>query len=1380
MKPHSLLVVCTWLMVASLCAADAPKLESWADPALPVKSDLMVWLDAAAQPSAYTAHWRLDDAGGEVVDVCYDGSGNERDFVQPIKAMQPRLITDGQASAIRFDGEDDHLRWSGRAGELSALTIFVVAAPRANAGYFPGLLAGYETGFNDYTHGFNLDLGPQPSKDNIPFLNFETKGAGGARNLLRSPLEFATFETFALTSSAGKAGVKLYVNGELTGERDRDPGSIKLHSLTLGARYFSNEGVPPFIRSFFAGDIAEVLVYSRVLADDERKLVEAYLAKKHSQLTERIAAVTRTGKILQKVANPPAVQMFMPGFSARKLPLELTNINNVRYRDDGKLVASSYDGKIYLLSDTNSDGLEDHADVFYDSKGGIVAPIGMALTPKDYKLGRGAFVAAKGKLALIVDTNGDDKADKEIVVASGWPGTFTQVDALGVAIGPDQSIYFGIGCANFIDPYQRDPQGVSHYDVKSERGTILKVSPDFSHREIVCTGIRFPVGLAFNPLGDLFATDQEGATWCPNGNPFDELLHIQPGRHYGFPPRHPKYLPNVIDEPSTFDYGPQHQSTCGLIFDEPVNGGPIFGPLFWRGSAIICGESRGKLYRTQLAKTPNGYVAQNQIIGSLPSLLIDSCVSPHGDLVLTTHSGNPDWGSGPTGRGMLYKIHFAKPDAPQPLLCWTSGPDELRIAFDRPLDPAALKGIAKSIAIECGRYVGAGDRFETMQPGYAQVKRQGRAPRFDLAVTGAQLASDGRTLVINTSSLADNVNRAITITGLNHTKPAGEEIAQVDAIDLACAPTGVSVDWKANGASEAFRGWIPHPDLAASREFTTASSEHERLWQLLAKPGTLRLRTKIDLSNMLRPMSQPGSFLDYTLPPEEVTVSFESNVELTLKAGAAEVKASKTGDRFVRAFTVTPKENEPWPVEIELPTGESSPALSVSFTTNEDTRERPLALRRFILPWAKQPTDSLSRTTTLADIPELKGGDWLRGRKVFFCNQAACYKCHAIRGEGSDLGPDLSNLVHRDYDSVLRDINNPSGAINPDYLASIVKLKDGRVLSGIVRNVDANHILVRGDLEGEKSPIARADIAKISPSTLSLMPEGIAKGIGRDNLRDLMTFLLTHALEPAPLERDGAPPPRTRAEVDAILKAAPTLQATTQPTSSRPLNIILVSGPKDHGPGEHDYPLWQKRWSKLLALSENVNVTTADAWPSAEQWSTANVVVFYSDNPAWNASRGPELDAYLARGGGLVYLHFAVDGHDAVPELAERIGLAWRGGSSTFRHGQQSLKFPDPNDPITRGFKDVTFTDESYWSLTGDPQRIHTLSTGDEQGQPRPLLWTIEHGRGRVFVSILGHYTWTFDDPLFRILILRGMSWAGHEPVDRLTPLSTIGARLTE
>jgi len=42
------------------------------------------------------------------------------------------------------------------------------------------------------------------------------------------------------------------------------------------------------------------------------------------------------------------------------------------------------------------------------------------------------------------------------------------------------------------------------------------VSPDFKSHEIMATGIRFPVAMRFNQRGDLFATDQEGATWVPN------------------------------------------------------------------------------------------------------------------------------------------------------------------------------------------------------------------------------------------------------------------------------------------------------------------------------------------------------------------------------------------------------------------------------------------------------------------------------------------------------------------------------------------------------------------------------------------------------------------------------------------------------------------------------------------------------------------------------------------------------------------------------------------------------------------------------------------------------------------------------------------------
>src|SRR5690606_38855442 len=114
-------------------------------------------------------------------------------------------------------------------------------------------------------------------------------------------------------------------------------------------------------------------------------------------------------------------------------------------------------------------------------------------------------------------------------------------------------------------------------------------------------------------------------------NPLDELLHIQRGKHYGFPPRHPKHLPDVRDEPPVMEYGPQHQSTVGMVFNDGVNDGPHFGPAHWAGDALVTGAARGKLWRTKLAKAPLGYVAQNRLIASFGLLAIDSCVTPEGD-----------------------------------------------------------------------------------------------------------------------------------------------------------------------------------------------------------------------------------------------------------------------------------------------------------------------------------------------------------------------------------------------------------------------------------------------------------------------------------------------------------------------------------------------------------------------------------------------------------------------------------------------------------------------------------------------------------------------------------------------------------------------------
>ncbi len=1356
------------LVLGGLALAEAgrpgPAVEAWADPKLPVTAGLELWLDAARANGD-----KLAPHDGKL-EVWADASGHGRHLRQPVAAARPTRLPAGGSAVVRFDGLDDHLRAVKTTAEREAVTVFVVAAPRQNPGGFRGVLAFNADGKRDFETGLTLDLGPFATP-RFAALNAEGRGFTTWQNLLKTDHPFGELHTLEVTADA--KAVRLAVDGTPAGERPRDGRPLSLDEVTLGARQYTLGGGPQQVQGFGRWDVAEVLVYGRALPADEAGKVRAYLAAKHAALRQQLPADADGGSaMLAPVKNPPPVQMFVPGFTVRELPLDLTNVNNVLYRPDGTLVALGYNGVIWHLRDTDGDGLEDRAAVFWDGKGALRSPIGMDLTPPGYPHGDGVFVVAKTRCVLVADTDKDGKADKEIPVAGPWKESFHQVDGLGVAYDRrDGSVYYGRGTYNFADPLLKDKAGKPQYKLTDEAGTVIRVSPDFKTREVVATGIRFPVGLRFNRHGDLFATDQEGATWVPNGNPLDELLHVQKGRHYGFPARHPQHLPDVLDEPSTFDYGPQHQSTCGFAFNEPVKeGGPVFGPKGWTGDAIVTGESRGKLYRTQLVKSAAGYVARTQLLAGLGMLAVDCCVAPDGSLVVACHGGGPDWGSGPTGKGKLYKISYTDKDHPQPVFAWPNGPREVRVEFDRPADPQLLRDALRQTKLTAGRHVRAGDRFESIWPGYAVVQVQKAAPRFDVPVRSAQLTPDRRTLVLATDPHPAAVHYALTLPGMGRPpadKPPQGTARQVPEIDLDFDLTGCEATWKSAGGGPAWAGWLPHPDLEVSRTMTAGSALHDALWAAMAKPGELTLRTKLDLVDMFRPAVQPGSQLDHEFPPEDVTVAFESSAPLTLAAPAGK------SDGAIVSFTARPKPDAPVPVELRPASPGGAVRLAVRYTTNEDKRPRPLPLRRLLLPWADPNIRALGREAVAARPPELAGGSWARGQAVFDGDEAGCAKCHAIHGRGGDLGPDLSNLAHRDYASVLRDITDPNFALNPDHLTYTVHLADGRTLTGVVRTA-GDRVRV-GDVKGAVVEVPRADVERMAPSAVSTMPEGMPKLLGPDKLRDLMTFLLT-APPRMPDYGPGKPPePRSRAEVAAVLAGAP-----VPPAPTRPVTVVLVAGRKDHSPGEHDYPAWRTAWKELFGTAEKVAVETADDWPTPAQLKAADVLVFYQQGK-WTPARAADMDAFLARGGGAVYVDYAVDGGTDAPGFAQRIGLAWQGGKSKFRHGPLDLGFDaSAKHPIGRNFAAVHFHDESYWNLVGDPKRVTLLASGKEDGQAQPLFWTLEPAKGRVFVSIPGHFAWTFDDPLFRVLLLRGIAWAAREPVDRFNDLVTVGARLKD
>jgi uncharacterized protein len=87
--------------------------------------------------------------------------------------------------------------------------------------------------------------------------------------------------------------------------------------------------------------------------------------------------------------------------------------------------------------------------------------------------------------------------------------------------------------------------------------------------------------------------------------------------------------------------------------------------------------------------------------------------------------------------------------------------------------------------------------------------------------------------------------------------------------------------------------------------------------------------------------------------------------------------------------------------------------------------------------------------------------------------------------------------------------------------------------------------------------------------------------------------------------------------------------------------------------------------------------------------------------------------------------------------------------------------------PITRGLpRSFRITDEFYEFTAPVPPRTRVLvrldpeSVPDEGGRDVPLVWARRYGKGRVFYNALGHALESWEHPLNRRIIARGVSWA--------------------
>lgn len=127
-----------------------------------------------------------------------------------------------------------------------------------------------------------------------------------------------------------------------------------------------------------------------------------------------------------------------------------------------------------------------------------------------------------------------------------------------------------------------------------------------------------------------------------------------------------------------------------------------------------------------------------------------------------------------------------------------------------------------------------------------------------------------------------------------------------------------------------------------------------------------------------------------------------------------------------------------------------------------------------------------------------------RGGVLFM---ARCASCHRMGSLGYDVEPDLATVKNAGREELLTHIVDPNREVDPNFLSYLVETRDGESALGIVVAESAASVTLRQPF-GAETVIQRSDIARIQSQGKSTMPEGLELEMSRQQMADLIAYLL--------------------------------------------------------------------------------------------------------------------------------------------------------------------------------------------------------------------------------------------------------------------------------
>jgi putative membrane-bound dehydrogenase-like protein len=169
--------------------------------------------------------------------------------------------------------------------------------------------------------------------------------------------------------------------------------------------------------------------------------------------------------------------------------------------------------------------------------------------------------------------------------------------------------------------------------------------------------------------------------------------------------------------------------------------------------------------------------------------------------------------------------------------------------------------------------------------------------------------------------------------------------------------------------------------------------------------------------------------------------------------------------------------------------------------------------------WGTVRDTPADRATQMAEVrkmlqtPPKTPPDVSLGRAIF---AKTCAQCHTLYGVGGKVGPDLTGSNRANLDYLLENIIDPSAVIPKEYAATLVEMKDGRVITGILRgDTPAALTLVTAN---ETLTLPRQEIESLMTSKVSMMPDDILSKLKETEVRALIAYLQTREQVPLVIE----------------------------------------------------------------------------------------------------------------------------------------------------------------------------------------------------------------------------------------------------------------------